>query len=157
MGQRMSAQKMLCFKQSDQGSQSGLMDKVLFSRCVLLEPSPPILLPLTTQSRKPTTQGNLLEQTQKNREPDRLKPPIIELRSQGMDRSTIRTAISPQTQRFGRLVEIPPYIPMTPQPRTLTPRTPRRTRPRIALPDFLQELDIEIAIQYQGRSVSGDN
>ena len=37
MGQRMSAQKVLCFKQGDQGSQSGLMSKVLFSRCVLFK------------------------------------------------------------------------------------------------------------------------
>jgi len=47
---------------------------------------------------------------------------------------------------------------MTPQPRTSTPRTPRRTRPRIFLvliAQFLQKLDIKIAIQYQVKSLWG--
>ncbi len=158
MGQRMSAQKMLCFKQGDQGCQSGLMNKVLFSRCVLLKPCPPILLPLATQSRKPTTKGDLLQEAQKDGKPDHLKPPIIELWSQRMDCSTVGTTIALQTQCFRKLMEIPLYIPMTPQSYASTPRTPRRTRPRIVLvpiAQFLQELDIEIAIQYQVRSLWG--
>ena len=44
---------------------------------------------------------------------------------------------------------------MTPQPWTSAPRTPRRTRPRILLSHLLQELDIDIAIQYQVRSLWG--
>ena len=155
MGQRMSAQKMLCFKQSDQGSQSGLMNKVLLSRCVLLKPLPPILLPLTTQSRKPTTQGNLLEKTQKNREPDRLKPPVIEMGPQSMDGPTVGTTISLEQQGLFKLIKEPAHITMTPKPGTLAPRTPGRTRPRILLSHLLQKLDIEIAIQYQGRSLRG--
>jgi len=149
MGQRMSAQKMLCFKQGDQACQSGVMNKVLFSRCVLLKPFPPILLPLTTQSRKPTTKGDLLEETQKNHKPDHLKPPIIELRPQRMNRATVRTTISLQTQGLGKIIKIPPHIPMAPQSRTLAPRTPRRTRPRVLLSHLLQELDIDVKIQYQ--------
>jgi hypothetical protein len=62
MGQRMGGQKVLCLKQGDQGSQGGLVREVLLPRCVLLKPSPPILLPLTTHSPKPLSQRNLLEE-----------------------------------------------------------------------------------------------
>ena len=155
MGQRMSAQKMLCLEQGDQGSQSGLMSKVLFSRCVLLKPSPPILLPLATDPRKPTTQGDLLQEAQKNRKPDHLKPPIIEMGPQRMNRTTVRTPIPPQRECLLKLVEKPAHITMTPQPRTSTPRTPRRTRPRILLARLFQDLDIDIAIQYQVSTLWG--
>jgi hypothetical protein len=154
----MSAQQMLGFKQGDQGNQSGLMNKVLFSRSVLLKSSPPILLPLATPSRKPTSQGDLPEEAQKNRKPDHLKPPIINLRSQGMDCSTVRTPIPLEQKRFIEAIKKTPHITMTPQSRTPAPRTPRRTRPRIVLvpiAQFLQQLDIEIAIQYQVRSLWG--
>ncbi len=146
---------MLCLKQSDQGSQSGLMNKVLFSRCVLFKSSPPILLPLTTQSRKPTTKGDLLEETQKNRKPDHLKPPIIELGPQGMDGPTIRATISLEPLCLCKLIKTPPYITISPQPRTPTPRTPRGTRPRVLLALLFQKIDIDIAIQYQVRSLWG--
>ena len=131
------------------------MQKVLFSRCVLLKPSPPILLPLTTPSRKPATKGDLLQKTQKNREPDHLKSPIIEMGPERMDRSTVRTTIPLQQQRFLKSIKKPAHITMTPQSRTPTPRTPRRTRPRILLSHLLQELDIKIAIQYQVTSLWG--
>ena len=153
MGQRMSAQEMLCFKQGDQGRQSGLMNKVLFSRCVLLKPSRPILLPLATDPRKPTTKGDLLEKTQKNREPDHLKPPIIEMGPERMDRSTVRTTIPLQQQRFLKSIKKPAHITMTPQSWASASRTPWGTRPRILLCHLLQELDIEIAIQYQVKSL----
>src|SRR3989304_1819638 len=151
----MGTQKMLCFKQGDQVCQSGLRSKVLSPRCVLLKPSPPILLPLTVHSRKPLPQRDLLEKTQKNREPDHLKPPIIKLRPQGMDCSTVRTPIPLQTQGLGKIIKIPPHIPMPPQSWTPAPRTPRGTRPRILLSELLQELDIKIAIQYQVSSLWG--
>lgn len=154
----MSAQQMLDFKQGDQGNQSGLMNKVLFSRSVLLKSSPPILLPLATPSRKPTPQGNLPEEAQKNRKPDYLKPPVIELRPQSMDGSTVRATISLHQQCLLKPVKKPAYIAMTPQSRTPAPRTPRRTRPRkllVPVAQFLQELDIKIAIQYQIRSLWG--
>ena len=155
MSQRMSGQKMLCLKQGNEGSQSGLKSKVLPPRCVLFKPLPPILLPLATQSHKPTTQGDLLEETQKNREPDHLKPPIIEVGSQRMDCPTVGTSIPLQTQRFRKIIKIPAHIPMAPQSWASAPRTPRRTRPRILLSHLLQELDIEIAIQYQVTSLWG--
>jgi len=44
---------------------------------------------------------------------------------------------------------------MAPQPRTPTSRTPRRTRPQIPFPHLLQELDIDLAIQYQVRNLWG--
>ena len=125
---------------------------------MLFKPSPPILLPLTTDPQKPMTQGDLLEETQKHRKPNHLKPPIIELRPQRMDRSTIGTPIPPQPQGFRKLIEIPLHIPMTPQPWAPTSRTPRRMRPRVilvAIAQFLQSLDIDIAIQYQVRSLRG--
>jgi len=155
MGQRMGAQKMLCFKQGNQGCQSSLMNKVLLSRCVLLKPSPPILLPLTTPARKPTTKGDLLEEAQKDGKPDHLKPPIIKLRSQGMDCTTVGTTISLQQQRFVKTVKKPTYKTMAPQSWTPTPGTPRRTGPWILLVHLLQELDIDLAIQYQVRSLWG--
>ena len=153
MGQRMSTQKMLCLEQGDQGRQSGLRNKVLFPRCVLSKPLPPILLPLTTPSRKPTTKGDLLEETQENRKPDHLKPPIIEMRPQSMDRATVGTTISLQAQRPLKIIEIPLHIPMAPQSWASASRTPRGTRPRIPLSHLLQELDIDMKIQYQ-RSMS---
>ncbi len=155
MGQRMSAQKMLCFEQSDQGKPSGLMNKVLLSRSVLLEPSPPILLPLTANPYKPLAKRDLFEETQKNRKPDRLKSPIIEIGPQSMNCPTVRTTISLQQQRFWKPVKKPAYITMTPQPWASAPRTPRRTGPRILLSHSLHKLDIEIAIQYQVRSLWG--
>jgi hypothetical protein len=155
MGQGMGAKKVLCFKQGDQGRQSGLMNNVLFSRCVLLKPSPPILLPLATPSRKPTPQGDLPEETQKNRKPDHLKPPIIEIRSERMDCPTVRTPISPQRECLLKLVKKPAHITMAPQPRTSASGAPRRTRPRILLSPLLQKLDIDIAIEYQLRSPWG--
>ncbi len=144
---------MLCFKQGDQGRQSGLMNKVLFSRCVLLKPSPPILLPLTADPRKPLAMGDLSEETQKNRKPDHLKPPIIEMGPERMDRSTVRTTIPLQQQRFLKSIKKPAHITMTPQSWASASRTPRWTRPRILLCHLLQELDIEIAIQYQVKSL----
>ena len=155
MGQRMSGQKKLCFKQGNQGGQSSLRHKISRSRCMLSKSPPPILLPLTTPPRKPSPHGDLLEETQKNRKPDGLKPPVIEMGPERMDRSTVGTTIPLQTQSLGKLIKIPPHIPMTPQPWASTPRTPRRTRPRILLSHLLQELDIEIAIQYQVRSLWG--
>jgi len=155
MGQRMSAQKVLCFEQGNQGGQSSLRNKVLPPRYVLLKPSPPILLPLPADPRKPLAMGDLFEETQKNGKPDHLKPPIIEMGPERMDRSTVRTTIPLQQQRFLKPIKKPAHIPMAPQPRTSTPRTPRRTRPRILLSHLLQELDIDIAIQYQVRSLWG--
>ncbi|HJX23809.1 MAG TPA: hypothetical protein VJ574_05325 [Candidatus Bathyarchaeia archaeon] len=99
--------------------------------------------------------GDLSEETQKNRKPDHLKPPIIEMGPERMDRSTVGTTIPLQQECFLKLVKKPAHIPMAPQPRTSTPRTPRRTRPRILLSHLLQELDIDIAIQYQVRSLWG--
>jgi len=93
MGQRMSGQKVLCLKQGNKGSQSGLRSNVLPPRCVLLKPSPPILLPLTTDPCEPLAMGDLSEQAQKNGKPDRLKPPIIEMGPQRMDRPTVGTTI----------------------------------------------------------------
>jgi hypothetical protein len=122
---------------------------------VLFKSSPPILLPLATKPHKPPTVGNLLEETQKNRKPDHLKPPVIEMGPERMDRSTVRTTIPLEQQRFLKPIKKPAHIPMTPQPRASTPRTPRRTRPRILLSHLLQELDIDIAIQYQVRSLWG--
>jgi len=110
----MSTQKIVRLKQGNQGSQSGLRGKVLSPRCVLLKPSPPILLPLATESRKPTAPGDLLEKTQKNREPDYLKPPIIELRSQGMNGSTVGTTIPLERQRFIKTIKKPTDVAMTP-------------------------------------------
>ena len=124
-------------------------------RGVLLKPSPPVLLPLATKPLKPTTQGDLLEETQKNREPDHLKPSIIKTRPERMDRSTVGTPISLEQQRLCKLIKIPWHIPMAPQSWTPAPRTPWGTRPRILLSHLLQELDIEIAIQYQIRSLWG--
>jgi len=155
MGQRMSGQKVLCLKQGNEGSQSGLMNKVLLSRCVFLKPSPPILLSLTANPHKPPTVGNLFEETQKNRKPDHLKPSIIETGPERVDRPTVRTTIPLQQECFLKLIKKPTHIPMAPQPRTSTPRTPRRTRPRILLSHLLQKLDIDIAIQYQVRSFWG--
>jgi hypothetical protein len=155
MGQRMSPQKMFCLKQGDQGSQRCLVREVSLPRCVLPKPSPPILLPLTTPSRKPTPQGDLPEEAQKNRKPNYLKPPIIELRPQRMDRPTVGTTIALQPQRPLKIIKIPRHITMTPQPWTPTPRTPRGTRPRVLLSYLLQKLDIDIAIEYQVRSLWG--
>ena len=155
MGQRMGGQKVLRLKQGNEGRQSGLSSKVSSPRCVLFKPSPPILLPLTANPRKPLAIGDLSEETQKNGKPDHLKPPIIEMGPERMDRSTVRTPIPLQQECFLKLVKKPAHIPMAPQPRASTPRTPRRTRPRILLSDLLQELDIEIAIQYQIRSLWG--
>jgi hypothetical protein len=72
-----------------------------------------------------------------------------------MDRATVWTTIPLQQQCFFEPIKKPTHITMTPQPRTSAPRTPRRTRPRILLSHLLQELDIEIAIQYQVRSLWG--
>ena len=155
MGQRMRSQKEVCLKQGDQGRQSGLKNKVLVSRCVLSKPSPPILLPLTTQSRKPTTKGDLLEETQKNRKPHHLKPPIIELRPQGMDRSTVRATILLEQQGFWKTIEISRRIPMTPQPWAPAPRTPGWTGPRVLLPLRFKKIDIDGKIQYQKISLWG--
>ena len=158
MGQRMSAQKMLCFKQGDQGCQSGVRSKVSSPRCVLLKPFPPILLPLATKPLKPTTQGDLLQEAQKDGKPDYLKPPIIEVRSQRMDCPTIRTTISLQQECFVKPVKKAAYITMAPQSWASASRTPRRTRPRILLvpiAQFSQKLDIKITIQYQVRSLWG--
>jgi hypothetical protein len=122
---------------------------------VLPETPPPILLPLAAPSRKPTVKGDLLQEAQENRKPDHLKPPIIEMRPQSMDCATVRTPIPFEQQRFIETIKIPPHISMTPQPWAPAPRTPRRTRPRILLSQSLQKLDIEIAIQYQVRSLGG--
>jgi hypothetical protein len=99
--------------------------------------------------------GDLSEETQKNGKPDHLKPPIIEMGPERMDRSTVRTTIPLQQQRFLKPIKKPAHITMTPQPRASAPRTPRRTRPRILLSHLLQKLDIEIAMQYQVRSLWG--
>ena len=93
MGQRMGGQKGVGFKQDDQGSQGRLRSKVSLSRCLFAKSSPPVLLPLPTDPHKPLPQGDLFEETQKNRKPEDLKAPIIKRRSQGMDRPTVRAAI----------------------------------------------------------------
>jgi hypothetical protein len=72
-----------------------------------------------------------------------------------MDRSTVGTTIALQPQRPLKIIKTPLHITMTPQPWTPAPRTPRRTRPQIPLSHLFQELDIEIAIQYQVRSLWG--
>jgi hypothetical protein len=116
---------------------------------MLLKPSPPILLPLTTDPDKPPSQRDLLEETQKNRKPHHLKPPIIELRPQGMDRSTVRATILLEQQGFWKTIEISRRIPMTPQPWAPAPRTPRWTGPRVLLPLRFNKIDIDGKIQYQ--------
>jgi hypothetical protein len=122
---------------------------------VLFKPFPPILLPLTADPCKPLAKGDLSEKTQKNRKPDHLKPPIIEMGPQCMHRSTIRTPVPLEPHGSLKAIKKPAHITMTPQSWTFTPRTPRRTRPRILLSHLLQELDIEITIQYQVRSLWG--
>jgi len=72
-----------------------------------------------------------------------------------MDRAAVGTTISLQQQCFLKPIKKPAHITMTPQPWTPAPRTPRRTRPRILLSNLLQELDIDIAIQYHVRSLWG--
>jgi hypothetical protein len=153
----MSAQKMVCFKQGDQGGQNGLMNNVLLSRCVLPKPSPPILLPLTADPLKPPTLGCLPEETQEDGKPNHLKPPIIQMRSQGMDGPTIGTTIPLEKQGPLKLVKEAAHITMTPQPWAPAPRTPGRTWPRIVLSHLLKELDIKIKIQYQGDMSWRDN
>ena len=156
----MSGQEGVCLKQGDQGSQSVLKNKILLPGCVLLKSSPPILLPLATQTRKPSPQGHLLEETQKNGKPDRLKPPIIVMGPERMDRSAVGTTISLQTQCPLKTIKISVHITMTPQPWASASRTPRRTRPRVLLSHLFQELDIDIAIQYQVKSpwgITGDS
>jgi hypothetical protein len=140
---------MLCLKQSHQCLRSSLYGEVSLPRCLLLKPSPPVLLPLPRGPRKPPTEHDLLEETQKNDKPHRLKPPIIELGPQGMDGPTVRATISPQTQRSRKTIKIPVHVTMPPQPRTPTPRTPRRTRPRVLLPLLFQQIDIDGEIKYQ--------
>jgi len=131
------------------------MNKVFFSRGVFPKPSPPILLPLATNTHKPLAKRDLSEETQEDREPDHLKPPIIKLRPQGMDRPTVGTTVSLQQKRPLKIIKIPLHIPMAPQSWASASRTPRRTRPGILLSHLLQELDIDIAIQYQVRSLWG--
>ena len=114
-----------------------------------LVPPPPILLPLTIQASKPTPQRDLLEETQKNRKPDHLKPPIIEVGPQRMDRTTVGATISLQQECFLKPIKKPAHITMTPQPWASALRTPRGTRPRILPSYLLQELDIDMKIQYQ--------
>jgi len=145
----------LCLKQGNQGSQSGLSSKVSPPGGLLFKPSPPILLPLTTNPRKPLAKRDLSEETQINGQPDHLKPTIIKMGPQSMDRATVGTTIPLQQECFLKPIKKPAHITMTPQPWTPTPRTPWRTRPRITLSHLLQELDIEIAVQYQVRSLSG--
>jgi len=72
-----------------------------------------------------------------------------------MHRSTVGTTIPLEQQGFVKLINEPPHITMTPQPGAPAPRTPGRTRPRILLSHLLQELDIQIAIQYQVGSLRG--
>jgi len=151
----MGGQKVVGLKQGSQGIQSSLRSKVLPPRCVLLKPPPPILLPLTTQSEEPTTESDLLEETQENRKPDHLEPPIIQMGSKRMDRSTVGTTISLQIQRPLKIIKIPPHIPMAPQPWASASRTPWRTSPLVLLSHLLQKLDIDIAIQYQVRGLWG--
>jgi hypothetical protein len=125
---------------------------------MLSKSPPPILLPLTADPRKPLTKGDLLEETQKNRKPDDLKPPVIKMGPERMNRSAVRTTIPLQQECFLKSIKKPAHITMTPQSWASTPRTPRRTRPRIVLvpiTQFLQALDIHIAIQYQVRSPWG--
>jgi hypothetical protein len=99
--------------------------------------------------------GDLPEETHKNRKPDHLEPPIIEMGPERMDRPTVRTTISLQEQGLLKAIKKPAHIPMAPQPWTSAPRTPRRAGPWILLSHLLQELDIDIAIQYQVRSLWG--
>jgi len=151
----MRSQKVLCLKQGNEGSQSGLSSKVSLPGGLLFKPSPPILLPLTTNPRKPLAKRDLSEETQKNGQPDHLKPTIIKMGPERMNRATVRTTIPLQIQRPLKIIKIPPHIPMAPQPWASASRTPWGTRPRILLSHLLQELDIEIAVQYQVRSLSG--
>ena len=155
MGQRMSGQKVLCLNQGVQSSQGGFVREVLLPRCVFLKPSPPILLSLTTPPRKPSPHGDLLKEAQKNGEPDHLKPPIVKMGSQGMDRATVGATISFQQQCFLKPIKKPPRIAMTPQPWTLAPRTPRRTGPGVTLPLRLKKIDINTKIQYQKICLGG--
>jgi hypothetical protein len=125
---------------------------------VLSEPSPPILLPLATESRKPATKRDLLQEAQKDGKPDHLKPPIIELRPQSMDCATVGTTVPLDQQCLRKVVKIPPHIPMTPQSWASASWAPPRTGPRIVLvpaAQFLQKLDIEITMQYQVGSLWG--
>jgi hypothetical protein len=151
----MGAQKVLGLKQGNEGRLSGFISEVLLSRCVLFKPSPPILLPLTADPRKPLAMSDLSEETQQNRKPYHLKTPIIEMGPQCMDRSTIRTTVPLEPHRFLKAIKKPAHITMTPQPWASAPRTARRTGPRILLSHLLHKLDIQIAIQYQVRSLWG--
>jgi len=77
-----------------------------------------------------------------------------------MNRATVGTTISLEQQCFLKPIKKPAHITMAPQPWTPAPRTPRRTRPWVFFDlcfktQFLQELDINIAIQYQRRSLWG--
>ncbi len=151
----MSPQKVLCLKHGDQSSQSSLRHKISRPRCMLSKSLPPILLSLTTPPRKPSPHGDLLEEAQKNGKPDHLKPTIIELGPQGMDRLTVRTTIPLDPQGSWKIIEIPGHISMSPQPWAPAPRTPRRTGPRILLPLFLKKIDIDGKIQYQEICLEG--
>jgi hypothetical protein len=99
--------------------------------------------------------GDLFEETQENGKPDHLCPPIIEMGPKRMDRSTVRTTIPLQQQRFLKPIKKPAHITMTPQPWTLAPRTPRRTGPGVTLPLRLKKIDIDTKIQYQKICLGG--
>ena len=151
----MSAEKVIGLQKENQAIQNRLGGSVLPARCVLAKSFPPILLSLPADPHQPLTQSDLPEETEKNKKPDCLKASIIAMRPQGMNRATLRTAISPQAHGFRTLIEIPPHIPMPPESPALAPGTTRRSRPWIFLPHLLQKLDIELTVQYQGISLAG--
>jgi hypothetical protein len=99
--------------------------------------------------------GYFLQETQEDGKPDGLKPPIIQMGPKCMDRPTVGTTIPLEQHCLLISIKKTAHITMTPKPRAPAPRTPRRTRPRILLSHLLQELDIEIAIQYQVKSLGG--
>ncbi len=151
----MGAKKVIGLQKENQAIQNRLGGSILPPRCVLGKSFPPILLSLPADPPQPMTQSDLPEETEKNKKPNYLKASIIGMRPQCVNRSTLRTPISPQAHGFGTLMEIPPHIPMPPESPALAPGTTRRSWPWIFLSDLLQKLDIQLAVQYQGISLVG--
>lgn len=103
-------------------------------------------LTLTGKKRRPTVEGQAMDQTLQNGGNRSLETRPIIPGPKPQDQMTVGTSIAPQQKSLGKAIEIGLHKTVPPDP-SLAPGTVGRPRPREKLPLLENFLDIHIHLQ----------
>jgi hypothetical protein len=115
---------------------------------LLLEPLPPISLPLPARLRRPSLRRCLRVQACKNGHYRCPKSSVVGVRAGGVHRAAFGAAIALQPHRSGMAVKVAEHIPVTPETGPSARRATVQPRPWVAFLLFLEDVEIDRKREY---------